>query len=94
MKNNFLGLIVVAAIGFTSCRPTAVVVKERPAVPVYVRPAAPRPSYIWIDGGWVRNGRSGYTYRQGYWAAPRKSHSYKPGYWRQTRGGYVWVPGR
>ena len=47
-----------AAISLTllmaSCAGT-VVVRERPVEPVYVRPAPPRPDYVWIDGEWYRN---------------------------------------
>jgi len=94
MKKYMLAILVIASVTFVSCRPSAVVVRERPVAPVYVRPLAPAPGYIWIEGGWIGNGRGGYSYRQGYWAAPRRSHSYRPGYWRQTRRGYVWIPGR
>ncbi|CAN5845771.1 hypothetical protein BH11BAC4_BH11BAC4_11910 [soil metagenome] len=94
MKNYFFAMILLATMGFSSCRPAAVVVRERPAPPVYVRPVAPAPSYVWVEGGWISNRRGGYAYRQGYWATPRRNHSYRPGYWRQTRRGYVWVQGR
>ncbi|MEP6713419.1 MAG: hypothetical protein ABJA37_13420, partial [Ferruginibacter sp.] len=77
--------------------PGQVVVRERPVAPVYVRPIAPSAGYVWIDGGWIRNGRNGYVYKQGYWVAPRpqyRNRPYSQGYWKQTRRGYVWVPGR
>ncbi len=93
MKKYALGLILIGAIVLTSCHPTEVVVKERPVAPVYTRPHSPGPSYIWIEGGWVRS-RGAYVYRQGYWAKPRyHNRQYRPGYWRQTRGGWVWIEG-
>jgi len=96
MKMYLLGFMFIGAIAFASCRPTEVVVKERPVAPVYSRPHSPGPSYVWVEGGWVRS-RGTYVYRQGYWVASRpryQTRSYKPGYWRQSRGGWVWVPGR
>lgn len=94
MKNIFSVLsIIIIAIIFTSCRPSAVVVKERPVAPVYVRTTPPRPNYVWVEPGYVRVG-SGYAYRQGYWIAPRANKVYRQGYWKNTRRGYVWVPGR
>lgn len=85
-------IAVLMGIILVSCRPTAVVVKERPVAPVVVRPAQPYPHYVWVEGGWFKKGDK-YTYRQGYWAPPRRK-AYRPGYWRQTNRGWVWIPGR
>jgi len=64
-------LIVCAALllslqmGTYGCR-TRAVVTTRPATPaVVVRPAAPRPDYVWIDGDWYWSGGK-YHWKQGY----------------------------
>lgn len=95
MKNivSAIAISVMIVTGVASCRPSAVVVKERPPVPFYTRPAPARPGYVWVEGGYVRSGR-GYVYQQGYWAPPRQGRTYRQGYWKNTRRGYVWVPGR
>ncbi|MEO6538483.1 MAG: hypothetical protein ABIT07_13195 [Ferruginibacter sp.] len=97
MKKNILASMLFAMIVITSCGPSKVVVREKPVAPVYVRPLAPAPNYVWIDGGWVKNSRKRYVYKHGYWVSPRPQYrniSYTQCYWRQTRRGYVWVPGR
>ena len=93
MKKYFWKLSLLAAIpfAFSSCAPRAVVV--RPVPPVMVRPGAPGPGHVWVDGEWYLQGRQ-YVYRQGYWATPRHGRSYwVPGHWKNTRHGSRWVPG-
>ena len=92
-------LLSITSIFFTSltlltgCGPSSVVVRTRPQPPAYVRPAAPRANYVWVNGEWIRRGH-GYVYRQGYWAAPRRRyHQYTNGHWQQRRQGWYWVPG-
>jgi WXXGXW repeat (2 copies) len=69
------------------CGPSEMVVSDRPADPVYVRPVAPGPGYVWIDGDWYWRGGN-YTYRRGYWAAPRVHRVYTPGTWHQRGSGW------
>ncbi|MDQ6842831.1 MAG: hypothetical protein M3Z92_00565 [Bacteroidota bacterium] len=89
-----LGVIIVMISFLVGCGPSAVVVRTRPEPPVYVRPIAPGPGYIWIEGEWIPRGH-GYVYRQGYWQAPvRRYHQYREGHWQKRRGGWYWVPGR
>jgi hypothetical protein len=59
---------------------SAQVVILRPGAPVVkVRPVAPSPRYIWIDGEWNwRGGR--YVWTDGYWMMPRQ--------------GMVWIGGQ
>lgn len=84
-------LILIFFLG--SCRSSAVVVRERPAPPYYVRPVPPRPGYIWVDGNWITSG-PGYVYRQGYWVAPRPQHQrYVSGHWQHKKQGWVWKKG-
>ena len=91
MKNVCLAIgIGLAAITLSSCAPQ-MVVTERPAPPVYVRPVVPGPHYVWVDGDWyVSGGR--YVWREGYWAPPRKKH-WVGGHWAPRRGGWYWERG-
>jgi hypothetical protein len=90
--------VFIIAIGFTSCSSYTVgayperVVVARPAPPYYVRPVAPGPNFVWVEGEWIwRGGR--YEYVQGYWTRPVYGRYYVPGHWKYTRGGYFWIPG-
>ncbi|MEP7228662.1 MAG: hypothetical protein ABI691_00340 [Ginsengibacter sp.] len=93
MRIYKLSIVVATLLFITGCGPSAVVVHTRPAPPVYARPIAPGPNYVWIDGEWLHRGRH-YTYRKGYWAPPRaRYHQYMGGHWQQRRSGWYWVPG-
>ncbi len=93
MTRLIVGTFIILFFMLAGCRPSAVVVRERPVAPaVIVKPPRPYPNYVWVEGGWFVTGNH-YSYRQGYWAPPRRK-AYRPGYWRNTRGGWVWVPGR
>ena len=94
MKKYINRIIIAAAllIGFSFASSAQVVVRVRPAAPVVVRPMAPSPRHVWIDGGWeARGGR--YVHVDGYWTAPRRGRHWVEGYWAPRRQGYVWVPG-
>jgi hypothetical protein len=93
MKKNiskFIMLfIIAAAFSFTA---SAQYVRVRPDVPVYVRPAAPSPRHVWIEGEWGwHNGA--YVYTNGYWVEPRAGFVWVVGHWQQRRRGWFWVPG-
>lgn len=89
---NRIILATVLVVGFSFATSAQVIVKVRPEAPVVVRPPAPSPRHIWIDGGWVvRGGR--YVHKNGYWAAPRRGRHWVDGYWAPRRHGYVWVSG-
>jgi hypothetical protein len=85
-------LAAVLVLGFSYASSAQVIVKVRPAAPVVVRPVAPSPRHVWIEGGWLaRNGR--YVHSDGYWAVPPRGRHWAAGYWAPRRQGYVWVPG-
>lgn len=93
MKNYLTCLFaaLTLTVMLSSCAGT-VVVRERPVEPVYSRPPAPGPDYVWIDGEW--NGSHGhYNYHQGYWAHNRPGHTWNRGHWDNRSGGYVWIKG-
>jgi WXXGXW repeat (2 copies) len=86
-------IFLLLSFFIVGCGPTSLVVTSRPEPPVYARPAAPGANFVWVEGEWGR-GRSGYVYRQGYWA-PRggRHYRYVGGHWQQRRNGWVWVQG-
>ena len=95
MKKYLLTLscVVLIVAAFSSCRPSAVVVTERPVSRVHVRPGYPGAGYVWVDGDWLLRGNR-YVYREGYWARPSRGHSYwAPGHWKKKKHGSYWVPG-
>jgi hypothetical protein len=87
-----MALALLLIFGITAAASAQVIVKVRPAAPVIVRPVAPSPRHVWIDGGWeFRNGH--YVWVNGYWAEPRRGYHWAPGYWATRRGGYAWMHG-
>jgi WXXGXW repeat (2 copies) len=95
MKKFIYFYTILVVIIFSSCGPTAVVVRQQPVAPVYVRPVAPSRTHVWVEGSWVGSRRHGYKYRRGYYALPPRGRSnYTPGYWVRGRNGYYWQNGR
>jgi len=97
MKKQFLACILMLACFAFSDATLAqmrVYVREQPATPVIVRPAAPAPDHLWVEHEWVvRNGV--YVHVPGYWAVPPRGRvKWVPGRWKNASGhGYYWVPG-
>jgi hypothetical protein len=89
-------LALIVFIGFiSSCYPVAVAVRPGPPPPpIVVRPLAPFPGTIWIEGEYVWSRRAGaYVIIPGYWARPRARGYWVPGHWAERRGGSFWVHG-
>ncbi|MEO8822985.1 MAG: hypothetical protein ABI366_05365 [Ginsengibacter sp.] len=90
----FIVSIMVALIFITGCRPSRVVVRERPVEPHYVQPLAPGPNYIWHNGEWIRHGNT-YIFHKGFWIkAPSHRRYYTTGHWQRRRAGWVWISGQ
>ncbi len=87
-------LFIMLAIGFShAANAQRIFVKVQPAPrAVVVRPAAPHPNYVWVDGEYIPRGGT-YVYREGYWAAPRAGWVWIPGHWVSDRRGWYWVRG-
>jgi hypothetical protein len=93
MKKYITICMLTALAALAGCSPGRFVVQERPAEPVYERPAPPNSNFIWIGPGYVKKGGK-YEYRSGYWISPPNSnHHWIDGRWKQTRRGWVWVNG-
>lgn len=94
MKRYIKQLTIFSALilGLSLAGSAQIVVRVRPTAKVVVRPVAPSPRHVWIDGGWVARGNR-YVYVNGYWAMPRRHQHWVDGHWERRRGGWVWVPG-
>ncbi len=92
-KFLFLSPLVLMFFFITGCKPSRVVVRERPVPPHYVQPLAPGPNYVWYRGEWTRHGNT-YIYQKGFWMkASSNRRDYAGGYWQRRRGGWIWIPG-
>lgn len=72
-----------------------IVVYRQPPPPrqtVIVRPAAPHPQAVWVEGHWQWNGRQ-YVWVDGYWAQHRQDHRYVAPHWEQQGNGWVYYEG-
>lgn len=90
LKNIVLAVALPLVLG--SCAASVGVVATAPPPPVVVRPVAPGPGVIWVDGDYYWSGGR-YVYRQGYWARPRRGRSWQAGHWQAARGGWQWRRG-
>jgi hypothetical protein len=99
-KNVSFGLLLAAgALSAVLGAPRAdagvrvyVRVPPPPAV-VEVRPAAPSPEHVWVEGYHNWNGNA-YVWVPGRWeTAPRHHARWIAGHWRHSPRGYYWVPG-
>ncbi len=90
--SKIIAIITIIIFAFFSQLNAQVYIRVCPRPPVYVRPAAPHPGHIWIDGDWVYNGH-GYVWREGYWAPVRPGSAWIQGHWKNSRRGYRWIPG-
>jgi hypothetical protein len=76
--------------------PNAEVVVQQPTEPplpqIEVRPVAPGPAFIWIDGFWDWRGR--WVWVGGHWDRPRPGAVWVRGGWEHRGHGYVWVGAR
>ncbi|MEI9945659.1 MAG: hypothetical protein WDN26_15760 [Chitinophagaceae bacterium] len=90
-KLVFVCMMIAASCMFYSCGPSEIVVTSRPNPPVYVRPIAPRPAYVWVDGDWhARSGR--YYWREGRWVRPGH-RVWVTGNWESRGSGWYWRRG-
>jgi hypothetical protein len=64
-----------------------------PAPIVETVPVAPGPTYYWVPGFWVWDGRD-YVWRHGHYALPPHPYTvWVPGHWSHRSKGWYWVPG-
>jgi len=92
MKKSFLAIAFITIV-FTmfSCEGSYIVTTQ-PAPPYYVRPIAPGPGYIWIDGDWIFEGGT-YVWHEGHWGLPRGHRSWQAGHWENRNNGWYWQRG-
>jgi|SRR5665213_931982 len=73
-----------------------VVIRERMVAPrvEVVRPVAPGPHYIWVEGEWRWRKHLGrYDWVRGYWLKERPGREWIPGRWADVPGGVRWEAG-
>jgi hypothetical protein len=93
MNRVVAALAVAAALTVSAMGCVAVVRTGPPAPRVEVRPFAPYPEAVWIDGHWDYR-RGNWVWMQGYWERrPFPGAVWTPGHWRETPGGWKWIPG-
>ena len=86
-------LTILALPGCASAGTRLYVRTGPPARIVEVRPVAPGPRYVWIDGYHRWDGR-GYVWVPGRWAAPPRARAaWVPGRWAHDRRGWYFVEG-
>jgi hypothetical protein len=89
---KLIGILVAAIVlASVSCVAGHIVV-DRPADAGYVRPVAPGPGYIWIDGDWVWDGGK-YRWHDGHWAMGRAGRNWHRGFWEPHGSGWRWHRG-
>jgi YXWGXW repeat-containing protein len=73
---------------------TRIYVRVGPPVPIVeVRPVAPGPRYVWVDGYHRWDGRA-YAWVPGQWVLPPRAHAvWVPGRWVHEKRGYYWIDG-
>jgi hypothetical protein len=86
------GCIVRGQGYYTGTASGAIVYQAPPPPRVVVRPPAPQPGYMWVDGYWSWNGAQ-YVWVDGYWTAPRAGYVYVQPRWVQQGRGWVWQQG-
>ena len=92
MKKHFLIVAMVTmTFALVSCEGTYVV-STRPDHPIYDRPVAPGPDYIWIEGDWIFEGGH-YVWHKGYWSRPRGNRHWQEGHWEGKNNGWHWKRG-
>lgn len=65
-----------------------------PAARIEIRPVAPFPDAVWIDGYWDHR-HGGWVWTDGYWERrPRPGAIWVPGHWHESPRGWRWTPGR
>jgi WXXGXW repeat (2 copies) len=73
---------------------TRVFVRVGPPAPIVeVRPVAPGPRYVWVEGYHRWDGRA-YAWMPGRWVVPPRARAvWVPGRWVHEKRGYYWVDG-
>ena len=87
MKKLLFAGLLFTSVSLISCS-GGFIVTERPARPIYTRPVAPGPDYIWIEGDYGRGG-----WGQGHWERGRAGRTWHSGDWEQHGNGYRWRRG-
>ena len=98
MKKLLAAMLLTAALGFGAEVSFGIQIGTPPPAPrvVRVRPIAPGPGYVWVDGYWYPVGNH-YRWHDGYWSRPPyegyrwigpryERGTFFQGYWDGSRG--------
>ena len=88
---RLFGSAATAMLLSFGCAGTVYVSDEPPPPQVEIKPPAPSPRAVWIDGHWgLSHGK--YHWVPGHWEKKAKG-TWVPGHWDKHPRGHVWVPG-
>jgi hypothetical protein len=96
MKKTLLAALLLGGTALFGQIGIGITIGAPPPPRVIVRPAAPGPDFVWVDGYWYPvsghyKWHTGYWTRAPYagavWVGPRyEGHQYYNGYWEGSRG--------
>ncbi len=92
---NLTLLLLLLCMSFITLQ-SQVVVKIKPARPkvLVVKPADPRPGYLWRTGYWRwHKNKHQYIWVKASWVKENPGHHWTAGYWKKNSHGHVWVAG-
>jgi len=85
------GILATFILALFSCT-GKYILSTKPDAPVYVRPAAPGPDYVWVEGDW-RQKKGRYMWFEGHWVKNKANKNWQPGYWTSRNDNWYWRRG-
>jgi len=96
-KQGFIfSITVIALLSISIFSNAQVIIKIKPLRPkvVVVKPKAPGPNFVWINGHWKWSKRVvKYVWAKGHWSKRRRGANWVSGHWADVPGGHKWIPG-
>ena len=94
MRGVFAAALLSTVLSAITASASGVYVRVGPPAPIAeVRPVAPGPRYVWVDGYHRWDGRA-FAWVPGRWVLPPRAHAvWVPGRWVHEKRGYYWVDG-
>ena len=94
MRNYLLAFLCVTILltFLFSCAATVYVPDPPPAPKDEIKPPAPGPKAVWVEGNWKWSGGH-YVWVPGHWVKNPKGN-WVEGHWDKRPHGWVWVKGQ